>query len=306
MAVQARVIVFCGKGGVGKSTLSVAMGLKLAQAGRRVLVVSSHPLEELAVAISLDNLSERFPEAAARLFVVYIDPVDQIKDLVETHFPLPMMARAVLNSSIFQNLIAVAPGLKEFFFLVRMQQLAERRAPERVNIPAYDDLIWDAPATGHFLSTLRAAKGFETYLSGPLSTAGAEMHRFFSAASSMRIAAVTQPEEMAITETHELCEGLRRDFGIQPSTVILNAVSPVCLAEPEDLATLDFAGSSEAMQFAIERGIAERELCDKLARELPIRQLFVPRLAQGDGPPEESDLDLLEDLGHYLDLEQLA
>ncbi len=306
MAAQARVIVFCGKGGVGKSTLSVALGLKLARAGRRVLVVSSHPLDELAVTLSLESLSERFAEAAERLFVVYIDPVEQIKDLVETHFPLPMMARAVLSSSIFQNLIAVAPGLKEFFFLVRMQQLAERRAPERANIPEYDDLIWDAPATGHFLSTLRAAKGFETYLSGPLANAGAEMHRFFSAAGSLRIAAVTQPEEMAITETHELCEGLWRDFGIRPATVILNAVSPVCLAEPADLGTLDLANSGEAMQFAIERGMAERELCDRLAEDLPIPQLFVPRLAHGDGPPEECDLDLLDDLGQYLDLEQLA
>src|SRR3954470_14408385 len=128
MSPQARVIVFCGKGGVGKSTLSLAMALKLARAGRRVLVISSHPLPELAVGISLNGLSARFPDAARRLFVLHIDPVEQISDLVNKHFPMAIMARTVLNSSIFQNLIAIAPGLKEFFFLVLLRILAYGRA----------------------------------------------------------------------------------------------------------------------------------------------------------------------------------
>ncbi|HXJ44694.1 MAG TPA: ArsA family ATPase [Bryobacteraceae bacterium] len=300
MSPQARVIVFCGKGGVGKSTLSLAMALKLARSGRRVLVISSHPLPELAVGISLNGLGSRFPEAAGRLFVVHIDPVEQISELVHKHFPMPIVARTVLNSSIFQNLIAVAPGLKEFFFLARLQQLAERRAPDE-RTPIYDDLIWDAPATGHFLSTLRAARGFEAYLTGPLSSAGAELHRFFSAPDSLHMAAVTQPEEMAIAETIELSQGLRKDFGIRPANVVLNCVSPLCTAAEDEIAGLDAVNASEAMKFAIERGREERDLCLKLATDLPIRQVFVPRLIHSDATRADADLDLLETAGKYLD-----
>ncbi|MCU1327711.1 MAG: hypothetical protein JWN34_3081 [Bryobacterales bacterium] len=301
MSAQARVIVFCGKGGVGKSTLSLAMGLKLAKAGRRVLVVSSHPLPELAVGISLNGLSARFPEAAKRLFVVHIDPVEQISELVQKHFPMAMVAKAVLNSSIFQNLISIAPGLKEFFFLARLQQLAERKSPEDAGTPSYDDLIWDAPATGHFLTTLRAAKGFDTYLSGPLATTGAELHRFFSAPDNLRLVAVTQPEDMAIAETLDLAAGLARDFQIAPAIVVLNAVSPLCTADPHAIAEIESAPHTGAMTFAIDRGRAERAMCHQLALDLPAPQVFIPRLAHRDDDRRDADLDLLDEVGSWLD-----
>ncbi len=127
MADSARLVIFCGKGGVGKTTLSLAAGLKHAINGRRVLVVSSHPIAELALAVSLEGLSERFPAAAPNLFVLHIDPRDLIADVVNKHFPSQAMAQRILNSSIFKNLVEIAPGLKEFFFLGRLQELAERR-----------------------------------------------------------------------------------------------------------------------------------------------------------------------------------
>ena len=39
--MQSKIIVFCGKGGVGKTTLSLSMALRCAQNGKRVVVVSS-------------------------------------------------------------------------------------------------------------------------------------------------------------------------------------------------------------------------------------------------------------------------
>ena len=87
--------------------------------------------------------------------------------MVDKHFPVPMMAQKILNSSIFTNLVEIAPGLKELFFLGRLQELSERRHSAAA-APDYDYLIWDAPASGHFLATLRAAKNFEVFLSGPL------------------------------------------------------------------------------------------------------------------------------------------
>ena len=66
--------IFCGKGGVGKTTLSLAFALWHAREGRRTLVVTSHPLAELALSVSLAGLEQKQPQAAANLFVVHIDP----------------------------------------------------------------------------------------------------------------------------------------------------------------------------------------------------------------------------------------
>ena len=294
-------MVLCGKGGVGKTTLSLAFGLKHANEGKRVVIVSSHPLSELAISVSLEGLGKRFPTAARNLFVVHLDPRELLTEVVEKHFPVPLLARTILNSSLFENLVAIAPGLKEFYFLARLQQLAERkRAADGTDSPDYDFLIWDAPASGHFLSTLRTARAFETFLSGPLASAGTELDRFFSNSANMQILAVTPLEEMAIAETIEMTQALQGDFGLKCSALLLNLVSPLLSASDQDMASLKrAAGESAAFRFAVERGRMERERGAEISAAIPAPQVRIPRIRHWEG-----DLDLLEQIGQWLTLPQ--
>jgi anion-transporting ArsA/GET3 family ATPase len=297
MTLQSRIIVFCGKGGVGKTTLSLALGLRHAAAGRKVVVVSSHPLGELAVAVSLEGLAARYPTAARNLFVVHLNPKDLLRELVQNNFPVQWVARAVLDSEIYNNLVEVAPGLKEFYFLARLQQLAARRAAAGGS-PDYDLLLWDAPATGHFLGTLRSARAFETYLTGPLSAAGADLHDFFSNAANIVVLPTTTLEEMAMQETVEMCRALENEFQLRPTTLLLNLVSPIIEASPEAVEQLQrtaAASSDEALRFALDRGLLERQ------RSLELRaELATPALAVERARHWASDLDLLEQLGRPL------
>jgi len=303
MNESARLVIFCGKGGVGKTTLSLAAGLKAAIAGRKVLVISSHPLPELALAVSLEGLSARFPAAAPNLFVVYLDPRELIADVVHKNFPVPVMARKILDSAVFRNLIEVAPGLKEFFFLGRLQQLADRREGEgETSALDYDYLIWDAPASGHFLSTLRSAKNFEVFLTGPLAAAGAQIHRFFSNRQNIQLFPVTPLEEMAIAETVEMAEAMASDFQVACSALLVNFASPMCAAQESEIAELDdVRNESEAMHFAVERGLMERERAAELRSRLPVPQLLIPRVTHWSG-----DLDLLSQIGDQMDLSQFS
>ena len=290
--MQSKIIVFCGKGGVGKTTLSLSMALRCAQNGKRVVVVSSHPLPELAVAVSLAGLPEEFPAAAQNLFVVHIEPRELLADLVRKNFPAQWVADAVLNSHIYHNLIEVAPGLKEFQFLARMQQLAERADS---GAPDYDLLLWDAPASGHFLGTLHAARNFETFLSGPLAAAGADLARFFSNASNITLLPVTTLEEMAIEETVEMCVKLEAEFSLHPEAVLMNLISPLCTASEPDIASLRSA-ADPALRFALERGLIERERASELRSKIQARQIPVERVRGWS-----SDLDLLHQIGAALD-----
>jgi anion-transporting ArsA/GET3 family ATPase len=271
--------------------------------GRKVLVISSHPLAELALAVSLEGLSERFPAAAPNLFVLYIDPRDLITDVIYEHFPAPAMAQRILNSSILTNLIEIAPGLKEFFFLGRLQELAERRKNNSMTGSLdYDYLIWDAPATGHFLTTLRSAKNFEVFLTGPLATAGAQLRRFFSNRHNIQLVPVTPLEEMAIAETLDMAQSMDKDFGIACSAVLLNCASAMCTASDADIAGLEsISESAPAMRFAIERGLTERERCIELRDALPAPQVLIPRITHSS-----SDLDLLARIGERMDFSYLS
>jgi anion-transporting ArsA/GET3 family ATPase len=297
MSSQSKVLILCGKGGVGKTTLSLALGMRQARLGRKVVVVTSHPLPELAVAISLEGLAGRWPAAARNLFIVHLDPKVLLAEVVEKNFPVPMLARAVLNSEIYRNLVEVAPGLKEFYFLARLQQLAERKSA--ANIPNYDLLLWDAPATGHFLSTLRAARSFEEYLSGPLAGAGAEMRRFFSNTENVGVYPTTTLEEMAMEETADMCRALTAEFGLRADTVLLNMVSPLAgasEAQVKEAREQAAALGDEVLHFAVDKGVLERERAVAIARQLEAPTLAVPRARS-----LANDLDLLDQTGQSLE-----
>jgi anion-transporting ArsA/GET3 family ATPase len=300
---QSRIIIVCGKGGVGKTTLALALGLKHANQGRRVVVVSSHPPPERGIAVSLDGLAEEVPRAARSLFVTHIDSRDIVREIVEKNFPIQMVAQTILNSTIFRNLIEIAPGLKEFYFLSRLQQIAERKATAfGAEGPDYELLIWDAPASGHFLGTLRSARAFDTYLSGPLAVAGAEMDRFFSNSGNVQLLAVTPLEEMAIAETVEMTQSLLREFQIRCAALILNMVSPLVTATGEEAADfIAYAEESPALRFAADRGALERERREELRDKIRAPQICVPRVTQSKG-----DIDLLRQIGACLEIPAAA
>jgi anion-transporting ArsA/GET3 family ATPase len=295
----ARLVIFCGKGGVGKTTLSLAEGLRHAMQGRKALVVSSHPLSELALSVSLSSLPARFPAAAPNLYVVYIDPKELIAEVVKKYFPMSAMAQKILESSIFTNLIEIAPGLKEFFFLGKLQELAEeRRYTSDGAVTQYDYILWDAPASGHFLSTIRSGKSFHSFLTGPLANAGAQLHRFFSNSSRIQLFPVTPLEEMAIAETLEIAQAMQSDFQIPCAAVLINSVSPMCVANENQIAELEQTrDSSPALRFSVDRGMTERARLAELRASLPAPQVLIPRITQ-----PADDLDLLAKIGASLDL----
>ncbi len=298
---QSKIVIFCGKGGVGKTTLSLGLALRRAEQGLKTVVVSSHPLAELAVAVSLEGLAQRFPRANKNLFVIHIDPKELLADVVNNNFPVDWVAKRVLDSSIYQNLIEVAPGLKEFYFLAHLQKLAERSAG---STPDFDLLFWDAPATGHFLSTLDAARNFETFLTGPLAEAGAELAHFFSNTAHITVLPTTTLEEMAITETVEMCTKLNARFGLAATALLMNLVSPMAMAPEAEVAeAIDTskASSDPAVRFALDRGLIERERAAEVRGKIKAPAIAIERVRDWSG-----DLDLLDRVGIALEGVPLA
>ncbi len=282
--------IFCGKGGVGKTTLSLAAALAIARRRRPILLVTSHPLEELALTVSLQGLDEMEPETASRLFVVHIDSRQVLRRMVRERFPAGFVADRLLRSAVYQSFVEVVPGLKEFAFLHRLQELAERRQSDGLR---YEHVIWDAPATGHFTQTLRVAVNFESFFAGPLATRSKEVSDYLRK-SGPSIIPIALAEEMSVEETVELV-GELRGLGLSPGKVACNLVSPMLVRWWRD--GKDFEGDPDSAwgSFLARRLAAERAEFQRL-REGVGTTILVRRL-----PRRGSDLEFLLSLSQEVE-----
>lgn len=279
--------VLCGKGGVGKTALSLALGLCHAFRGRTAVVVTSHPLKDLAASVSLSGLREAHPDVAERLFVIHVDAAEVLNNIIRRKVPAGFLLNTVLRSSVYQSLIEVAPGLKEIALLHRLHRLSEDRVEQSRK---FDRLVWDAPATGHFLQTLRVSRNFETYLSGPFALMGAEVARFTADSGNFSVVPVTTLEEMAVQETIELCRELESGLDIPAKTVICNMASPLSgsTTPPSEIFSLMEGENAADVEFLARRSEIERSHFLKLRETIRAKPLLVGRHAS-----ESTDFGLL-------------
>ena len=97
-----RILLFSGKGGVGKTSLSAATGTRLAELGYRTLVMSVDPAHSLADAFDLESglfdrrTAEPFP-IADRLWIHEVNIQKEIKAQLASHLVLHQFPAAHLG-----------------------------------------------------------------------------------------------------------------------------------------------------------------------------------------------------------------
>ena len=102
------VIVCCGSGGTGKTTISAAIGLAGARRGRKACVVTIDPARRLADALGLDNLDNtprRIPgDWSGELSAVMLDAKSTFDDLIARYSESPEQAERILQNRLYRNL----------------------------------------------------------------------------------------------------------------------------------------------------------------------------------------------------------
>ena len=171
---RTRIIVCCGSGGVGKTTLAAAIGLRAAERGRHVVVLTVDPARRLAQSMgltSLDNTPRLVPgvraaaqagngaESAGSLHAMMLDMKRTFDEIVEAHAD-PDRAAQILANPFYQSLSSSFAGTQEYMAMEKLGQL--RRADE------WDLIVVDTPPSRSALDFLDAPQRLSRFLDGRL------------------------------------------------------------------------------------------------------------------------------------------
>ncbi|MER5225392.1 ArsA family ATPase [Streptomyces flaveus] len=163
---KTRIVVCCGAGGVGKTTTAAALGLRAAERGRKVVVLTIDPARRLAQSMgidALDNTPRRVKgvddSANGELHAMMLDMKRTFDEIVEAHAD-PERAAAILNNPFYQSLSAGFAGTQEY---MAMEKLGQLRARDE-----WDLIVVDTPPSRSALDFLDAPKRLGSFLDGRL------------------------------------------------------------------------------------------------------------------------------------------
>ena len=242
-----KLLVLTGKGGVGKTTISAALGLLAAERGLRTIVVEMGEQRRLAELFGI------FPEEAGaetelreNLWSVSLDPDRALLDWLQS-LGGRVSGRVLASSGTFQYFAAAAPGAKELVSMVTIWKLTEGRRGRGRRSAGYDLVILDAPATGHALGLLHSPQTFGAIARvGPIASQTRKVGELLADPARSGYLAVALPTEMAVTEALELQDGLHRQIDRALDAVIVNGTLPRRFSSAE-LARIDGLDSGEAV-----------------------------------------------------------
>lgn len=227
-----RFLFFTGKGGVGKTSLSCAVALTLAEAGKRVLLVSTDPASNLDEVLETRLTNKPTPIAGAPgLDAMNINPVEAAAAYRERLIGpmrglLPEAALRSMEEQLSGSCTVEIAAFDEFSGLIGNPAAAKD----------YDHVIFDTAPTGHTLRLMSLAKAWDQFLDtntsgtsclGPL--AGLEKQRAIyeatvstlADASATTLVLVSRPQGAALREAARTSRELRA-IGVGNQCLVVN------------------------------------------------------------------------------------
>jgi arsenite-transporting ATPase len=248
---ETRLLLFAGKGGVGKTTLACASALRLAQdwPEKKILLFSTDPAHSLADCLDV-RVGSRPSQVAPRLTALainapaefealkgrYQQELEELLGVISPHLDL------TFDREVMERIMDLAPsGLDEVMALTRvMELLAENR---------YDLFILDTAPTGHLIRLLELPELMDQWLKTmfdlflkyrkvmrvpkviaqmvQISKNLKQFRRLLKDSHQSALYAVTILTEMAFEETKDLIAACNR-LGVPVPAIFLNLAVPEC------------------------------------------------------------------------------
>jgi len=227
-------LFFTGKGGVGKTSIACATAVTLADAGQKVLLVSTDPASNLqdVFSIPLDNKGVQI-EDAPNLTVANLDPMQSAAEYRES---VVSPYRGLLPDSVIQNMEEQLSGsctveiaaFNEFAHFLTDPKTAEQ----------FDHIIFDTAPTGHTLRLLQLPSAWNDFIDknttgasclGQLSGLGEKKDMYAEAVKTLAdgdlttLLLISRPEETPLNEAARASKELAV-LGVNNQVLIMNSL----------------------------------------------------------------------------------
>lgn len=296
-----RVVMITGKGGVGKSLVSAAMGILSARAGHKTLVV------ELSGQSQMSNFLGGAPggytpvKRGERLYTLSVTMAEGMEEYMTRELRSNRVYKMVFHNEYVSPFIKAVPALEDLIFTGKIMDLERDMLGDK---PEWDRIIIDGPPTGQGLSLLKVPKAImDMTRVGPMYKNAKIIQDLLYDPKRTMVCLATLAEEMPINETLEMYAQLK-DLGVPVGPMVVNEVRKRLFGPEEAKALGDVHVSPDApidnsaretLEELIDatRHLHRREQMEthqigRLKRVVDEPILFLPRLLSRHLGPEET------------------
>lgn len=262
-----QILFVTGKGGVGKTSISLMLGKAFAQNGDRTIIVQTYGAEQISAQFGLPCAGYTPQKLHTNLYTMSISAEKAIEEYALQHLKFRKLYEVIFENRFTKPLIQGAPGLHDAVHLGKIYDLAHREKWTRI--------IVDAPATGHALSMLQSAKTMmELTKSGPMYNSNAIVDAIFSDPMRTNIVLVSLLEELPVAETISLWNTLSPLQQKQCSLLVLNkTISP-----PPSLQIPELNPQWKQHAHILIQKYKEQQEQEKQIHTIPLSRISIPEL----------------------------
>jgi Mrp family chromosome partitioning ATPase len=278
-----RVVIVAGKGGVGKTTVTAALAVTAARAGRSVLIIEVEGKSGLPAMFGAPGLGYEEIDLETRVRARFLTPDAALVDYIVTH-GMKRISKRLATSGALDVVATAVPGMKDILVLGKVKSIEESRSADLV--------IVDAPAAGHAVTFLLSARGLlDAVRVGPIRKQAQDVVNLISDPKRCQVMLVTLAEETPVSEVVDTAFAIEDRAGVALGPVVINgcfaplpvAVSANAEAILDDARACDrFVSRREAddlaraAAFVEERRALQDEQIQRLRELLPLPQIELP------------------------------
>lgn len=232
---------------MGKTTISAALAMLMADNGRRVLLVELDTESSLKGVFGVDEIATEPTEIMPNISACVLDPNDCMQKFVQRFVPSKRVARLMLENKAAQIFFHSAPSVREAVILDQLAELAD------IDDDRFDVVVVDMPASGHAVKLLSVPRSMGRMVAvGDLADHLKKLAAMLEDEHHAELVVVALPEEMPVNETIELVTTARDVLRVPLRHVVVNgvrepSVTNADVALVEEMAVSLGPGASTAM-----------------------------------------------------------